>query len=189
MGVRPGRGALRLARTLLVALPSTALSTAAHSAAGGCVSVVGVLVLGLSLGTATWTQLSRQRSGRFLLGWLAVGQLLGHGLLEYTCRGTAHHATGSAMPMLVLHGGAVLVAALVLACGEHRLWAFARLLSSLHARVGQLSARALGLPNPVVPSWRRPPAPAPTAVPWPTSTWCSLRPVRRGPPCRALSRI
>jgi hypothetical protein len=148
-----------------------------------------VPVLGLSLVTATWTQLSRQRSGRFLLCWLAVGQLLGHGLLEYTCHGPDHHATGTAMPMLVLHAVAVLVAALVLAGGEHRLWAFARLLSALQARVGQLSTRALGLPHPVVPSWRRPPAPAPATVSWPTSTWCSDRPVRRGPPCRALSRI
>ncbi|MDT7536498.1 MAG: hypothetical protein QOI82_83 [Actinomycetota bacterium] len=185
--MRPGRGALRLARTLLVVLPSTILSSVAHASAGGCVTVAGVALFVVLLGSSTWTQLSRERSTTFLLTWLGLGQVLGHGLLELTCRGPAHAAESAALPMLGLHSMAVVLTAFVLAGGERRLWALARLLETLQARLRQLALQLVR--RNVVPITADDAA---SVLPWSpltwlSSPWCSLRPVRRGPPGRALS--
>jgi hypothetical protein len=180
--VRPGRGALRLARTLLVVLPSTVLSSLAHTSAGGCVTVAGVALFVVLLGSSTWTQLSRERSATFLLTWLGLGQVLGHGVLELTCRGPAHAAESAALPMLALHSASVVLTTLVLACGERRLWALAGMLETLRARLRQLALQLVR--RNVVPITTDDAA---TALPWSrvtwlSSPWCSPRPVRRGPP-------
>jgi hypothetical protein len=178
---------LRLARTLLVAVPSVSLSAAAHASAGGCVTALGVALIGTLLVTSTWTQLSRERSSRFLMGWLGLAQLLGHGLLEMTCHGRSH-AAGPALPMLALHGLAVVLTAVLLAWGERRLWALARLLATLHARMRHLAARFVRRDEPTTPT--AVPAARPAArLSWHASPWCSLRPVRRGPPGLALSSL
>jgi hypothetical protein len=163
------------------------LSAAAHASAGGCVSVVGIALVVLLLGASTWTQLSRERSTGFLVGWLGLGQVLGHGILELTCRGPAHAAAGPSLPMLGLHAVAVVVAAITLARGEHRLWQLARALELISARLKLLCGR-LAIRG-VLPATTDVDATAlPCAEPsWQASPWCSLRPVRRGPPARALS--
>ncbi|MDT7569990.1 MAG: hypothetical protein QOE05_164 [Actinomycetota bacterium] len=173
---------------LLVAAPSTMLSTAAHSAGGGCVSAFGVLLTGLIFGASTWTQLSRERSRGFLLCWVAVGQLLGHGLLELGCHGAQHHGAAPASLMLVLHGCAALLVALLLSHGERHVWSFARVIAALPARLRAVARRCapadVRLPAvpaellhaPAVPHRRQ------------ASLWCSPQPVRRGPPRLALSQ-
>jgi hypothetical protein len=187
VAVRPGRGALRLARTLLVVLPSTILSSAAHASAGGCVTVGGVALLVVLLSTSTWTQLARQRSSVFLLTWLALGQVLGHGVLELTCRGPAHAAESTSLLMLALHGVSVVLTAVVLAGGERRLWALAGLLEALRSRLAQLAGRFVRRDDPPVTTDPAAGAIPSTPLTWVPSPWCSLRPVRRGPPGPALS--
>jgi hypothetical protein len=178
---------LRLARTLFVAVPSITLSAAAHTSGHGCVTVAGAALTALIVGTSTWTQLSRERSRAFLLGWLVVTQVLGHGLLAVSCTGSAAHESGTSLRMLELHGAAVVVCAVLLSGAERRVWAFARLLATLQARLRQYVGR-------LVPSYQQSlpvldstagPSPEPTACP--ASPWCSPRPVRRGPPRLALS--
>jgi hypothetical protein len=180
--VQPGRGTLRLARTLLVATPSVTLSVGAHSVAGGCVTALGVLLTCAVLLAATWTQLSRQRSTVFLLSWLALGQALGHGLLEITCTSEQAHASGLTAGMLASHAAAVAVSAALLGIGERRVWSLARQLAGVAAALRRLTARLPHTSRPCLPSLQRT-APTPAAPrTWSTSLWTSLRPVRRGPP-------
>lgn len=182
--VRPGQGALRLSRTLLVAVSSAGLSAAAHALAGGCVTTAGVVTTCALLGATTWTQLSRERSARFLVGWLTVGQLLGHGLLEVFCRTTAPPGEAASLRMLGLHALAVAATALLLGIGERRIWSLARRLAALASRL-----RALGGPPLLTqPLFALGALPTSTAEPvlW-SSLWCSPRPVRRGPPCAATA--
>jgi hypothetical protein len=178
---------LRLARTLLVVLPSTVLSSVAHASAGGCVTFTGVALVVVLLVFSTWTQLSRERSTTFLLTWLGLGQVIAHGVLELTCRGPAHAAQTAAVPMLALHGAGVALTAIALAFGERRLWALARLLETLPARLRRLAPQLVRRNAlPVIADA------AASALPWSpliwmSSPWCSPRAVRRGPPGPALS--
>ena len=182
MTMRPGRGALRLARTLCVTVPSVLLGVATHATAGGCVSAIGVLLILCIFGTATWTQLSRERSAPFLVVWLPVGQLLGHGLLELTCNERHAPAAGATARMLGLHAAAVVVTALVLAAGERWVWALARRLSTLHTFSRRLLRRLLAFDEPPTAPPADRTSPAVGVDIWHDSPWTSLRPVRRGPP-------
>jgi hypothetical protein len=180
--VRPGRGALRAARTLLVAVPSVTLSAAAHAATGGCITAVGVLLTAVVVGLSTWTQVSRERSVVFLLAWLTLGQVVGHGLFELGCHGPAHAAAATGPQMVTLHGASVLLSALILAVGESRVWRLARALSALPVRLRHVAAHLARLETPRLPVLPSRPATSRPPFRWQKSLWCSPRPVRRGPP-------
>jgi hypothetical protein len=182
VSVRPGRGALRAARTLLVAVPSVTLSAAAHAAAGGCITATGVLLTAVVVGLSTWTQLSRERSTTFLLTWLTLGQVVGHGLLELGCHGPDHAAAATGLPMVALHAASVLLSALLIAAGESRVWRLARALSALPFRLRYVTAWLARLETPPIPVLPSHHAAPPAPVRWQKSPWCSPRPVRRGPP-------
>jgi hypothetical protein len=182
VALQPGRGALRAARSLLVAVPSVALGVAAHVAAGGCVTAGGVVLTGSILLPATWSQLSRQRSTGFLLAWLTLGQVLGHGALELCCHGPEHVATAGSSTMLALHVVAVGLASLLLARGDAGLWRTARSLTALGVRLRRLAARLTSVGTRPVLRVPAPAAPGPAPMTWHDSPWCSPQPVRRGPP-------
>jgi hypothetical protein len=88
--------------------------------------------------------------------------------------------------MIELHGAAVLICAALLSCGERRIWAFARALTSLQVRLRKHVGRAPAytLPLPALSVTRVPPA---DPMAWHATPWCAPRPVRRGPPRLALS--
>jgi len=91
-----GQGALRFARTLLVVVPSLTLGAGAHYLAGGCITVIGLVLTGCVLGASRWTQLSASDPAVPVV--LAdLRQLLAHGLLEIGCRGPAHRAAATAV--------------------------------------------------------------------------------------------
>jgi hypothetical protein len=185
--LRPDRGSLRAARCLLVTVPSVAVGATAHAVGDGCVSGFGIVLAAIVLSSASWTQLSRERSGAFFVAWTALGQAVVHGVLTVTCSGTTAQPSpaGHRSLMLVAHALAVLAMSLLLRRGDARVWAMTRLARELR---GWLVAHA--------GSWRvlRPvlvevrlrqlrPAPVRTSG---VRTRVQGRPARRGPPaaCR-----
>src|SRR3954453_1709740 len=178
--VRPGGGALRAARTLIVTIPSVTIGAMAHAGAGGCITLTGVAVTAAALTPATWVQLSRQRSGGFLLLWLPVCQVVAHGLLEVGCT-EAHTAGAPRTAMLAAHAAAVLLTAVILRRGEDAIWRTARWLSSVRAALHRLGTRIARLPAAVVVPNLRPIIPT-SSRRTARSVWQLAQSVRRGPP-------
>jgi hypothetical protein len=183
--LRPGAGALRAARTLVVGVPLVASAVAAHHLAHGCVDALGVLTTSAVLLTASWTQLARERSAAFFLVWLSLGQALAHGLLAVTCTDVGRAATASpARGMLLAHAVGTLVTAAALRRGEVAVWSLSRRLQ----RLSGLVARWAGpCPCPVVAVPAPLAVPAPWSAPRPRSLDSVPRPARRGPPVAARS--
>jgi len=186
--LQPGRGALRTARAVATAAPSVALAVAAHAAGGGCVNVSGGLVTAATLAAATYPMVTRERSAAFFLGWTALGQLLGHGILNWFCGGDdAHRASGHLM--LLAHAAAVLVLGLTLRVGEARLWAPAALTRRLRQQVRTV-AGALdphGEPGPIAPV-TSPVVTARVPLRLRLALWMSRCRAHRGPPQALVAR-
>jgi hypothetical protein len=109
-------------RGVATGLLTAALAMAAHGAGGGALpngaAAVLLAVLAATAGALAAT-VSRAGTPRYLVGLLAVGQLLGHLLLS--AAGHHHHAAQPAAAMVAAHVIAIGVGALLIAAGE-RLW-------------------------------------------------------------------
>lgn len=182
--LRPDRGSLRAARTLLVTVPSVAIGAIAHALGDGCVSSVGLVAAATVLGGASWTQLSRERSAVFFVTWTALGQAVVHGLLTATCGSTTTQPSPASHRslMVVAHVLAVLVVSLLLRRGDARVWVVAGLAGELRrwlrAHAGSWRAPGPALAVDVrIP--RLQPAPART---FRVQRGIDGRPARRGPP-------
>lgn len=189
----PRTGLMRGARGAALTVPAVALAVLAHSAGGGCVTWLGVLTsLGLCWPAAV-AVLARPARALVLAGWLLLAQLVTHTVLEWLCADAAaghqlsreHVATGLVPKMLLMHGVATLLTAVVLARADARLWA-ARTLLRAAARAVRLVQRCPSLTRPVVST----PAPCPPVVPVLRDRWKGPHPkTRRGPPSLLLAGV
>lgn len=129
--------------------------------------------------------LGRQRCLAPLVLWLGLVQAITHVLLEQLCADVMgghtdvlQHLTAGLTPgMLALHGGSVLLTAVVLGRADAGLWVARALI-----RTGAWLLRIVsGLPRYVVVITSRPAPPLPVA-PVLMDLWKAPHPVRRGPP-------
>lgn len=145
----PGLGPPRFVRAATLATIGVAFGSIAHSAAGGCLDLVGLAGGCVVLGSASWLLVQREVSGPVLLPWLALTQVFMHLVLHAAC------LDGSAEPrrrtlMLAAHIAAVTATSVALRVGEAGLWAARR----LHVAAGRLR-RLLAFVDWVVPLPRR----------------------------------
>ncbi|MEU4442559.1 hypothetical protein AB0K14_01305 [Actinosynnema sp. NPDC050801] len=164
----------RLARAVLLATTSAALSVAAHGAAGGSVTEFApALPLTLLVAFAGTALADRGRRPWTILGTLGAAQLGQHALL-----GLGHHAADgpglgfSPTAMTVAHVVAALLTGLLLARAD----------AALHALVGAVTRLLPPPATPVVPAgalWALAPAPA---VDTPVDVLLRRVHGRRGPP-------
>jgi hypothetical protein len=151
-------GALRSVRAAVVGLSASGLALLGHLAAGGttpppgqlALAVLAVLVVSLAMSARRWTVGP-------LLAVLLGSQVLFH--VAFSGAGAAHvhggqHLTSeSAMPghpwllMLVGHGVAALLTALLLRRGEDWLWGLVALLARAWRVVRVAAEEALGAPR------------------------------------------
>jgi hypothetical protein len=198
--VTPGHGAVKLARAALFAISAVLLAAAAHVAGGEPVSPL-VAVLAVPAVTALMNLLARRRRGLpTLLPALAGTQLVLHEVFMTTAGSGSCHSDAAAMSgmpgmttavtmhcsmpmtqhgwstaMLLTHGIATVLTAVVLARGEAAVWTLAQWLG------------LPTLPAPSAPQWpARPPAPL-TRSPRPATSAPITSFTRRGPPARALA--
>jgi hypothetical protein len=117
--IDPRGGAARGLRALLLALTAVAVAGAAHTAAAGCVDLLG---LALALGTcwpAAVALLGRRRRLPVLLAWTTGAQAVTHVLLATTC-GAGWHVVPA--PALAAHAAAVVVTTALLHRADAALW-------------------------------------------------------------------
>ena len=133
-------GVLRSVRAAVVGLSASGLALLGHLAAGGTapppgqlvLAVLGVLVVSLALSARRWT-LGPLLA--VLLGSQALFHVAFSGAGAAHVHGGAHVTSASAMPghpwllMLVGHGVAALLTALLLRRGEEWLWGFVAVLA------------------------------------------------------------
>lgn len=177
----PARGGLRLVRGGVLAVCSTALAVAAHTAGGGGQPNVGLAVLLMALLAAAGAALARRRRHLpGILGVLAVTQVVLHFLLAVA---DVHATAGDSAlwpgwRMLAAHATAVLVTALVLSKAEAAVFLVA-------AALARLVPRPLVLAPPESPR-----DPLIVAEPVDREARVLLRRVcpRRGPPFLLLNR-
>jgi hypothetical protein len=181
--ITPTRGALRVARSGVLALACTAVSTAGHVAGGGvapgATAMVGLTVacwaLALAVSAQQWT------AGRLLI-MLGSAQLTCHLILGADvpagATNTVHSGPAPAMPLGHLAAAAVL--ALLLTRADRAIWRLAELLVAL---AGRLRPAKRGPMTPLPPRIHRQ---------WPTSELTAgggrrlaAEVSRRGPPTRS----
>jgi hypothetical protein len=170
-----GTGAVRLVRGLLLALPAVGTATLGHASVDGCVEVLGVAsALSLSWASAVAIVGTRRRTST-LLTWVVLAQALSHVVLSASCDGWAHARQLPSPQLLLTHGAAALVMAVLLGHGDAGLWTAQQLVRA---------ARRLLAPAPVlsVPSRRVLSVPRPVLL---TTTLPLHELSRRGPPRRA----
>lgn len=143
---RAGTGVLRGARTVLAVLAVLGVSAAAHQLGGGRVpGVLAFLLLAVLLAPPTWLALGRRLGAPALVALLGTGQLAVHlglaamaptagsagaphvhdalpGALAAGSSAPMAPMTGSGASMLLAHGVATAVLAVVLARAEAALW-------------------------------------------------------------------
>lgn len=148
----PAAGLVDRARGVATGLLTAALAVAAHGAGGGVLpngaATASLAILAATAG-ALATTIPRANTPRYLLGLLAVGQLLGHLLLS----AAGHPHAGSAAPpaavMLAAHLLAIVAGAILIGAGE-RLWralscavrAVVRVVCTVDARPAAVARRA-----------------------------------------------
>ncbi|MGW6930732.1 hypothetical protein ACWGE0_11750 [Lentzea sp. NPDC054927] len=165
---------LRVVRAALVAVLSSAVSVAAHGAAGGGMPDLGsTLLLTLMIAGAATALADRRRSAKRTVAILAAAQLSQHVMLTWLS-GLAHHHDLSLHPaMIAAHVAALVVSGFLLARAEDVVFAVAGAFAAFMPRL------LVSLPMP---------ADVPVAVP----VWSDVDPVRtvllrrqlgrRGPP-------
>ncbi len=119
MTTEPSSAAARL-RGVAAGLLTAALAVAAHGIAGsGAPAGTAVVLLGVLAATvgALTATITRTADVRVLLGLLAASQLVGHLMLGVT--GHSHGGPTSPAPaMVVAHGLAVVIGAILIAAGD-----------------------------------------------------------------------
>ncbi|OFJ53903.1 hypothetical protein [Mycolicibacterium grossiae] len=124
------RGAARL-RGVCVGAASMAVAVAAHGSAGAELPATSSMVLlvlcAAMVGAVASSPSEAHRRLPVLVAYLAGGQTVGHCLLTFTA---GHHHGGShaTLPMLVAHGVAALVLAVLIGTAERSLAALAGVL-------------------------------------------------------------
>lgn len=167
----PARGALRVLRGGALAVTSATLAVTAHVIGGGAAPATGLVVLLTLLVAAAGTALAdRRRSGRAILGALAVSHLSIHTILMLSC--SMSDADIAWPAMVTAHLVAVLCTAILLTKAESAIFAVAAALAMLLPRP---------LPPPAVRSRQRPPHPAPDTC-WVLDVLLRRVVARRGPP-------
>ena len=176
----PGQGVARGARAAVLAGTAVAVAEVAHAGTDGCSSLVGLLLaLGMCWPAAV-AVLARRRRVPGLLGWLLATQVGLHVLLESRCEEVlsgreallAHLAVPPSARVLVAHGVAVAVCAVLLGRADAGVWAVTAL-----RRAGRVVAPLT--PVLVVVTRVRPQV----GVVLPAEdVWKGPRPSRRGPP-------
>lgn len=172
----------RLARAVLLAVTSAALSVAAHGAAGGEVAdFAPALPLTLLIAFAGTALAERGRSPWAVLATLGVAQLGQHALLALGARDHAHASGLGVGPtaMTAAHAVAALLTGLLLARADTALTALAKALSRLLPVLWAAPPPASRVPAPV-------PSTSPNAL-----VDVLLRRVhgRRGPPSPLITRV
>ena len=118
---KPAAGPVDRVRGVTTGLLTAALAMAAHGAGGGALpngaTAVLLAVLAATAGAVAAT-VSPASTPRYLVGLLAVGQVVGHLLLSAAGH---HHAAQPTPAMVAAHGIAIGAGALLIAAGE-RLW-------------------------------------------------------------------
>jgi hypothetical protein len=121
-----------------LATTSTALSLAAHAAAGGALPAPGTtFVVTSSLAGAGIALADRRRGRRFIVAALGANQLVIHLVLQHTNTDSHAYSAGlplSAMSMFWGHAAAAILTGLMLARAELALFAMARLLGLILPR-------------------------------------------------------
>jgi hypothetical protein len=183
----PARGLVRGVRAGVLTVPAVGSAALAHSSAGGCASVVGIVVAAGVCWPMAVALLGRRASLFALVGWLVLAQGFTHLLLEWLCPdvvsghlGLVEHLTTSTTPtMLTMHVVAVVLTAAVLGRADTALWTAKTLRRLASWAVNLIRA----LPSRTLPVLVGPPACPPVAVPWTLrDLWKAPHPVRRGPP-------
>jgi hypothetical protein len=108
-------------RGVTTGLLTAALAIAAHGAGGGALptgATAALLAVVAATAGAVAANVSRASTPRYLLGLLAVGQLLGHLLLSAAGH---HHTSQPTAAMVTAHLLAIAAGATLIAAGE-RLW-------------------------------------------------------------------
>ena len=186
----PTRALVRGVRAGVLTVPAVGMAASAHASAGSCTSLVG---LGLAAGVswpAAVALLGRRRSVLSLLAWLTLVQAVTHVILEQLCPDVMsgqmglldHLLMGLTPTMLLMHGGSVLLTALVLARADAGLWTARALI-----RAGARMIRTIRLPKApavVVPRTRLLPVEPKPLI----DLWKAPHPVRRGPPALLHAR-
>lgn len=182
--MRPGAGTAlapwRGARGGVLAVVAVGLAVAAHAGTDGCASLAAVaLALGLAWPAAV-AVLGRRRRVPALLAWLMVVQVGLHVLLESRCQevvsgrqGLLHHLSSPpSARMLLAHGFAVVVSAVLLGRADGAAWAV------------DVLRRAVLVVLPLQPALvpRVATHQAGGVVPPVRQMWKGPRPSRRGPP-------
>ena len=117
----PASGPVDRVRGVATGLVTAALAVAAHGAGGGVLpngATMALLAVLASTAGAVATTIRQLNAPRYLLGVLAVGQLLAHLLLSAAGH---HHGGTPAVAMLAAHVLAVVAGAALIGAGD-RLW-------------------------------------------------------------------
>ncbi len=176
----PAQGSMRAVRGAVLAMTALAVAEAAHAGTDGCSSPVGlVLAFGLCWPAAV-AVLGRRRRLPGLMVWLVASQVGLHVLLESRCEEVVsgrqallvHLSVPPSGGVLIAHGAAVAVSAVLLGRADAGLWA----VDALRRAVPPLVPLAVV----VVPGHQVCRAcPVVLSV---EDVWEGLRPSRRGPP-------
>jgi hypothetical protein len=119
---KPAAGPVDRVRGVTTGLLTAALAVAAHGAGGGALpngATAALLAVVAATAGAVAATVSPPSTPRYLLGLLAVGQLLGHLLLSAADH--RHQAAQPAPAMAAAHVIAIAAGEMLIAAGEH-LW-------------------------------------------------------------------
>jgi len=186
MQLDPQQRLVHAVRAGLLTVPAVGFATAAHASIDDCVSVVAVFLAAGLCWPAAVILLRAQRRLPALIGWLVLAQGVTHLLLEQRCGDAMpgnmglidHLMMGVSPTMMAMHGGSVLLTAVLFWRADAGLWAAQALV-----RAGTRALGAFGAS--IVPVGLAPAPQTPdvsTGVQRPRVLWQGQAPPRRGPP-------